>query len=50
MNYCKKHNQHYLVKRCPICLGEKMVDYTHKDAENIFEKAIDEYDRKKKSN
>lgn len=47
MNHCEKHNQDYMPDRCPICMGEKMIDYTHADAPEIHEKAKKEYDKEK---
>lgn len=47
MNHCKKHNQSYHI-RCPICLGEKMIDYTHPNAPEVFEKAKKEVDEESK--
>lgn len=44
MKYCKKHKQKYMdhLSVCPICLGEKMIDYTHKEAAEVHEKAFKE--------
>lgn len=44
MKYCQKHNQSYMdhLSICPICIGEKMIDYSHKDADVIHKKALKE--------
>ncbi len=44
MNYCKKHNQKFMdhLSVCPICLGERIVDFTQPNAHEVFEKAYNE--------
>lgn len=43
MGYCKKHKQKYMdhIQICPICIGEKMIDYTHLEAPDVYKKALE---------
>ena len=50
MNYCEKHKQKYQCPRCPICIGEKIIDFTHPESSDIMEKACKEYDEENQSN
>jgi hypothetical protein len=52
MKFCDKHKQEYMdhVPVCPICLGEKMIDYTHTEAPDVHRKALNELNETNRSN
>lgn len=31
-----------MTELCPICLGERMIDYTHSEAPDVHKKAIED--------
>ena len=43
MKFCEIHKQKYMdhVPVCPICLGEKLIDYTHSEAPDVHKKALE---------
>lgn len=47
MKYCEKHNLKYMnhLDYCPVCIGEKMIDYSYPDAPDVHKKAIESYEK-----